>query len=134
MAVDELYCHRHRTLRRWERIGHPVDTSIFVLALGWLLLRPPSASHLWSYAVLAGLSCVVITKDEWQHKELCDGFENWLHALLFILHPTVLIWAGYLWWSEAEEFFFVIGSTVVLALGLLIYQILYWNVWRHDRQ
>lgn len=134
MGVDEFYCHQRRPLKRWERVGHPLDTLSYIFCLGFLLLVPPSVSALWVFGGLAAFSSLLITKDEWQHKELCDGFENWLHALLFVLHPVVLIWAGYLWWGGSVHFFSVVLSTAVLAFGFLLYQIFYWNVWRHDQQ
>lgn len=134
MGVDEFYCHRRRTLRRWERLGHPLDTISFVLCLLFLLLAAPSALNLAIYAGLCAFSCLFITKDEWQHRELCSGFENWLHAMLFMLHPVVLIWAGYLWWSDPASVEWVLLPALVLSGTFLIYQIVYWNVWRRDQQ
>jgi hypothetical protein len=130
MSIDEFYCHKRRTLKRWERFGHPLDTFVFIICLVFLLLATPEANAFWIYTVLATVSCLLITKDEWQHKLHCDAFENWLHALLFVLHPVVLIWAGYLWWSGSSRFFLVISSNVLLSICFLFYQVFYWNVWR----
>lgn len=132
MGVDEFYCHRHRKLRRWERLGHPLDTLSFLLCLLFLLFIVPSQMALYVYGALSVFSCLLITKDEWQHQELCSGFENWLHAVLFILHPVILIWAGYLWWSGSSHFFFTVGAAAGLSAGFLFYQTLFWNVWRRQ--
>jgi len=132
MTVDEFYCHRKRELRRWERIGHPADTLVFGACFAFLYFAKPSESTLGGYAALSIFSCLMISKDEWQHRELCTGFENWLHSLLFILHPVVLIWAGYLWWHDLGVP--LIPVALALTSGFFVYQILYWNVWRRDRQ
>lgn len=132
MTVDEFYCHRRRVLRRWERVGHPIDTLVFALCLAFLVFVAPSSAALWGYAGLSVFSCLMISKDEWQHQELCSGFENWLHALLFILHPVVLIWAGYLWFFGGADW--VLRASLGLTLGFFVYQTLYWNVWRRDQQ
>ena len=129
MTVDEFYCHRRRVLRPWERLGHPVDTLVFGLCLLFLYFSDVDKSNLRIYVGLSVFSCLLITKDEWQHGELCTGFENWLHAVLFLLHPVVLGWAGFLWWTGAREFLFLV---LVMVFGFFVYQILYWNVWRRD--
>lgn len=134
MGVDELYCHRKRELRRWERLGHPLDTLCFVLCLAFLLWRAPSEAALWIYGALAVFSCLFVTKDEWQHRELCGGMENWLHSVLFMLHPVLLIWAGWLWWQGSAVFFSVISGALGLSVFFGIYQLVFWNVWRRDQQ
>lgn len=132
MGLDEWLCHRRRQLRRWERLGHPIDTLSFVLCLVSLLTMFPTQGHRFVYGVLCLISCLCVTKDEWEHRELCSGFENWLHALLFMIHPILLIWAGWLWWQQAEHFVFVVGSAAVFSAGFGIYQMVYWNWIRHD--
>jgi len=132
MTVDEFYCHRRRPLRKWERIGHPVDTFFFSLCFVFLWFATPSENALWIYGGLAVVSCLLITKDEWQHLELCSGFENWLHAILFILHPVVLIWSGYLWWTGNPAAPFVLAVTLAVTILFFIYQTVYWNFLRHD--
>lgn len=130
LIVDELYCHRGRVLRRWERWGHPLDTFFFGICFLLLAVSLPSEATLYIYGGFAIVSCLLVSKDEWEHRELCSGFENWLHSLLFLLHPTVLIWAGYLWWSGQAGTMPVVVCTASLALFL--YQVVYWNVWRRD--
>lgn len=134
MTVDEFYCHQKRTLRRWERVGHPVDTITFAACFAFLYFAAPSVTTMWIYGALVGLSCLMISKDEWQHRELCSGFENWLHAILFILHPVVLIWTGHLWWTSDSSIALVLPATLGLTLLFLFYQIIYWNMWRRDQQ
>lgn len=126
MGVDEFYCHQRRSLRRWERIGHPLDTCTFLIALGALFV----SDRVWVFTVLAVFSCLFITKDEWEHRELSAAFENWLHAVLFVLHPVVLGWAGYLRFSGSAAFLPAVGTAFALASGFLVYQIVYWNWWR----
>jgi uncharacterized membrane protein SirB2 len=127
MGVDEFYCHRRREMRRWERVGHPLDTLVFLSALSLLLIFQPSPKTLVAFAVASLVSCLFITKDEWQHRELCTGFENWLHALLFLVHPVVLIWAGWLWWSQDPGFTWLVGGMAGLSAVFALYQTLYWN-------
>lgn len=136
VVVDEFYCHRQRRLGLWERIGHPLDTQFLIFCLAWLLYKEPgSIEALAVYTVLAALNCLFVTKDEWEHgRRGCSGFENWLHALLYLLHPVVLIWAGYLWWSGAEVFHRTVATFGALCSIFLVYQILYWNVFRYDQQ
>jgi hypothetical protein len=127
MVVDEIYCHRGRVLRRWERWGHPLDTVFYLACLLWILLVAPGPLALTVYAALSVGSSLFITKDEWQHRELCSGFENWLHSLLFLLHPLLLFTAGGLWFSGNELFYPVIGTVAGLSALFAVYQAVYWN-------
>jgi len=129
MAVDEGWFHRRRGLPRWERIGHPLDTLTLALCLGWLVAIPRGApSALPVYVGLAVLSTVFVTKDEGVHARLCSGGEHWLHALLFVLHPIVLIGFAVVWWSGAHPALLAVQLAATLAF--LAYQIVYWNVLR----
>lgn len=129
MGIDEFYCHQRRELRRWERIGHPLDTLLYLLCLTWLLMTNPSTGNLIVFCGLSVASCLFISKDEWQHRELCSGFENWLHSLLFMLYPVLLIWAGWLWWTVNSNFAFVGTITVAIGASFVAYQSFFWNVW-----
>ena len=128
MTVDEFYCHRRREMRRWERVGHPLDTLTYLICFLFLLFVDPSSVTLTGYAALAIFSCLFITKDEWQHRELCTPFENWLHSLLFILHPVVLIAAGWMWWSRADDLRIVVGAMAVATALFGVFQVVYWNL------
>jgi 2-polyprenyl-6-hydroxyphenyl methylase/3-demethylubiquinone-9 3-methyltransferase len=97
MGVDEFGFHRRRTVSRWEWLGHLLDTLVFLGCLACPLLVPPGPPQLRLYAALAAGSCLLITKDELVHRRLCSGGEQWLHAVLFILHPVVLIATACLW-------------------------------------
>ncbi|MDQ3368146.1 MAG: bifunctional 2-polyprenyl-6-hydroxyphenol methylase/3-demethylubiquinol 3-O-methyltransferase UbiG, partial [Myxococcota bacterium] len=128
MLVDEVWFHRRRGLPRWERIGHPLDTLTIVLCLGWLLAMPRDASAaLPGYVALAIGSSLFVTKDEPVHARLCSGGEQWLHAVLFVLHPIVLGAFGLLWWQGETGLLAVQLAVTVAFLG---YQVGYWNVWR----
>jgi hypothetical protein len=146
MVVDEFYFHRQRTLPRWERIGHPLDTLTVLLCWSVVWFVPPTPSSITVYAGLGVFSCLFVTKDEWVHKEYCRAGEQWLHALLFILHPLLMVSAGLLWpaigaknpaalssgWIRYEGFersFFAVNIALTLLFGL--YQLVYWNfIWK----
>jgi 2-polyprenyl-6-hydroxyphenyl methylase / 3-demethylubiquinone-9 3-methyltransferase len=126
MIVDEAYFHHRRELPRWERIGHPLDTLTIVLCLLWLLL----GGGLSVYIALAIASTLFVTKDEWVHAEHCRPGEQWLHAVLFALHPIVLAAFGYLAWHG--ETTLLVGQLAITS-GFMLYQLVYWNVLR-DRK
>lgn len=125
MGVDEFYFHRRRGLPRWERWGHPLDTATVLACYAVALALPPTSTSLAIYVALAIGSCVFITKDEFVHAEHCSPIEQWLHALLFVLHPIVLAAAGLLWWTGQTRLL-VLQAILIGAFGL--YQLVYWNV------
>jgi len=99
MFVDEIFFHRKRELPGWERWGHPVDTVFFLLPLSLTALLPATPLWVALYIGLSVVSSLVITKDEWVHAKECAPGEHWIHALLFVLHPCVLIGTAELWLS-----------------------------------
>ena len=142
IGIDEFWFHRLRGLPRWERIGHPIDTFSFFLCIAYLLFVPFSMKAIFPYALLAIVSCILVTKDELVHKEHCSGVENWFHATLFILHPITLAAAG-LMWPAAHGVAWIgtlpqepIVSFLQIQCGALFifmaYQILFWNIiWKN---
>ena len=146
IAFDEGYFHVRRGLPKWERIGHPIDTLSVLLCMGFVLFVPFSSHALIYYCLLASFSTILVTKDEFVHKHHCPASENWLHAILFTLHPITLISAAFIWpvsqgaevapwigrWLSAPEqlslFLKMQFGTMTL---FLIYQIVFWNiVWK----
>lgn len=128
MIVDEGWFHRQRGLPRWERIGHPLDTLTIAVCLAWLLCVPKAASvAVPGYIALAIASTLFVTKDEGVHAKNCSAGEHWLHAVLFTLHPIVLGAFAWLWWQG--EHGLLVGQLVV-TLGFMTYQVVYWNVVR----
>lgn len=125
IAFDEFYFHIKRGLPQWERIGHPIDTLSTLLCFLYVLLFPYSQTALIGYIFLAVLCCLMITKDEWIHKEQCDGQEQWLHALLFLNHSIMLLTLVFLW--KNRQFKFFIASQALLIFIFCLYQIVYWN-------
>jgi 2-polyprenyl-6-hydroxyphenyl methylase/3-demethylubiquinone-9 3-methyltransferase len=137
MALDEFGFHRRRALPRLEWLGHLLDTSLFLACLACPLLLRPEPAHLRLFGLLALLSCLLITKDEFLHQRLCTGGEHWIHAVLFILHPLVLVASGLLWISLGSSA--LLGLTipsgtlvqsmfllqVLLVSGFLVFQILH---------
>ncbi len=152
IGIDEVFFHRRRGLPRWERIGHPIDTFTVLLCMGYVLFVPYSKQAILPYALLAILSSLMVTKDEFVHKEHCPASEQWLHAILFILHPITLLSAALIWpcaqgietaawlssWIEKRHLLhsFLIGQVFAMFL-FMTYQIVYWNfIWKpgHDQQ
>lgn len=146
IGIDEFYFHVRRGLPKWERLGHPLDTLTVVACFIFVILVPYSSLALKIYIGLAVFSCVFVTKDEFVHKECCPASEQWLHALLFLNHPLVLIAAGLIWpiatgaggpsWlSGLEEHTgilrdFMLGQAL-FALLFCCYQTIYWNlIWK----
>jgi hypothetical protein len=146
MIVDEFYFHWRRVLPRWERFGHPLDTLTVLLCWSVVLFLPPTKGAIILYVGLSIFSCLFVTKDEWVHKEFCPAGEHWLHALLFVLHPLLMISAALLWpalhaqntqtlsfaWIDYEGFerAFLTGNTL-LTLLFGLYQFIYWNfLWK----
>ncbi len=147
IAIDEGYFHVRRGLPKWERIGHPIDTLSVLLCMGFVIWVPFSTKSLIIYCILAGFSSFLVTKDEFVHKEHCPALENWLHAVLFTLHPITLICAGLIWpvaqgvvvtawlasWLNSPTYlaFFLKGQFGAMTL-FLIYQIVFWNfLWKN---
>lgn len=126
---DEFYFHHKRGLPRWERIGHPLDTLSVVVCFAFVLLFPYTKLLLWLFVALGVLSCLLVTKDEFVHKEHCNAQEQWLHALLFLNHPLVLISIGWMWMQGAAYRPFMLIQLASAAL-FCFYQVVYWNfVW-----
>ncbi|HEY8947079.1 MAG TPA: hypothetical protein VIM73_22700 [Polyangiaceae bacterium] len=123
ISIDEVH-HRQRGLPRWERIGHPMDTASVLACYLVALLFEPARTTLVAYAVLAAFSCLLITKDEFVHARRCEPTEHWLHALLFVLHPLILIAAALLWLA-GERLVLSIAALSTALFGL--YQSVYWN-------
>lgn len=147
ITSDEWMFHRQRGLPRWERIGHPLDTLSILLCFGYLLLFPPTPTFLKWYMGLATVSALLVTKDEWVHKELCPAAEQWLHAILFLNHPLLLTAAGLIWWQQEHSMPLLteilgplpnwcgpfLQMQLIGCLLFFLYQAIYWNfVWRES--
>lgn len=129
MAADEFWFHRKRGLPRWERIGHPLDTLTVVVCLVWMLSVEPGTLTRGVYIALAVFSCLFVTKDEPVHRRYCSAAEQWLHAILFLLHPVVLAGAAFLW-LERPFLALICG----LMVGFAVYQFIFWNiVWPRNK-
>ena len=123
MGVDEFGFHHQRTVPRWEWRGHALDTSVFLACLACPFVLPATPPNIRLYGVLAVVSCLLITKDEFIHQRLCSGGEHWVHALLFILHPIVLIATAFLWISLGTHAVMGIPTpTLAWARGMLLFQ------------
>ena len=148
IAVDECVFHIQRDLPKWERIGHPLDTLTVLFCMGYVLLVPFSKTAMIVYVCLAVFSSLFVTKDEFVHKKHCPASEQWLHAVLFTMHPVVLATAGFIWpvvqgakvspwiahWLDNAPALrlFLWGQCAAMTVFFL-YQIIYWN-WIRDQQ
>lgn len=149
MVVDEFYFHRRRGLPPWERIGHPLDTATVMIAYWIIQLFPPEFLSILAFGVVATFSALLVTKDEWIHSAYCGGGEQWMHSLLFLVHPLIFI-SAFLYWPAIHHLspglFFpsmlnpegfsefaglirwnFVGLMIVIHLFFL-YQVVYWNL------
>ena len=148
IAFDEGYFHYRRGLPKWERIGHPIDTFSVLICMAFVLFVPFSKTSLAIYIALAVFSSILVTKDEFVHKEHCPASENWLHAVLFTLHPITLISAGFIWpvvqgvevtpwiaeWLSAKKELALFLKMQCASMALFMsYQIIFWNVIWKDK-
>lgn len=131
MLVDEFYFHYKRSLPRWERLGHPLDTITVIIIFIILAITDPLFETPPILFVMIIFSCLFITKDEWVHQEHCSGGELWLHALLFVVHPIVLFLA----WASWKESGFSVPHQIQLTMLIvfLLYQVIYWNLIKSEK-
>lgn len=131
MTWDEFHFHARRGLGKWERIGHPLDTLAFLFCLALVGFGPMTPGRLSLYLGAALFSTLLITKDEWVHARECTPMEQWLHAILFAIHPVVLIEAAWLWQdlgpSGSRLARVAFSGYFVTVLLFFSYQTLYWN-------
>lgn len=125
MFFDEFYFHHKRGLPTWEKIGHPIDSFFVFLCYFFLNFNLPTPGNIKVYIALCAFSCLLITKDEFVHTERCEAKENWLHALLFVLHPITFLAAGFIWYNQPNAPFLMIQSTIIFVF--MLYQIFYWG-------
>lgn len=151
MAFDEWCYHIRRELPLWERIGHPLDTLSFFLCTLFVLFVPFETGWIKWYVVLALFSTLLVTKDEFVHHEHCEKEEQWVHAVLFTLHPIMLTLLGCIWpvihgfklpplWSflveHEQEITLFVELLSFSILAFFFYQLIYWNFVRrsYDQQ
>lgn len=131
LFIDEFFFHRKRGLPLWEIVGHPLDSLSVVVCYGYLYFFDYGPTTAVIYILLAIFSCVLITKDEVIHAAQASARENWLHSLLFILHPVPLIGAGLLWAANTEKLMF--GLMGAFVFSFMAYQIFYWGIFAKKR-
>lgn len=124
MFFDEFYYHHKRRLGKWESIGHPIDSFFFLICFGFCALFQISDFHFYIFIALSIISTLIITKDEWVHSEQSYPTENWLHSILFIIHPVAL---GALYFAWKFNFKTVIQVQAFIIAVFMLYQIIYWN-------
>lgn len=126
ILVDEFGFHHRRELPRWERWGHPLDTLTALAPFLLMAVTAPGGAASLAILALMLFSCGFVTKDEWVHARLCGGEEGWLHALMFMLHPTIFVLAWSVWREAGPQplFWHVTGALALFCA----YQALYWNL------
>jgi hypothetical protein len=131
MVVDEFWFHHKRGLRAWEKWGHPFDTLTVIAAFAYLWNRDFGTKEAVIFAVLSFFSCLFVTKDEWVHAKECPATEQWLHAVLFVLHPLVFLSGGFGWWlwsrGELALFPVMLGFQIGVLSVFGVYQVAYWQ-------
>jgi hypothetical protein len=125
MGIDEVF-HMKRGLGLWERLGHPLDSLTVFVPLAYIAINECISISSTVFIILATFSCLFITKDEFVHASECKGIENWLHSMLFILHPVVFLCAFLLWRDHPEDQFIQFQPLVVGFF--MLYQILRWSI------
>jgi hypothetical protein len=146
MIIDEFYFHMKRILPKWERIGHPLDTLFFLACFVVVIFFSMTKMSIIFYIILSCISCVFIIKDEFIHLKHCSKYEQMLHALMFILHPVLLIILFLSWSSFTKPYFDflqIIHSPIIKniiwfqfssAIVFLFYQVIYWNYLFKDKE
>jgi hypothetical protein len=142
MVFDEFYYHIRRGLPQWERIGHPIDTISVVGSFWYLFTHSFSYENMIVFSGLALFSSFLVTKDEFVHSTACAPGEQWLHALLFVLHPLIFVAAGLIWCARGgglhpnllsamnadwDFLWIAVKAQACLAVLFLQYQIVFWN-------
>jgi hypothetical protein len=128
MAVDEFYAHRRRGLPDFEIWGHPLDTIGFAIPAAIAAFAPYNSWTMAAFITASLLSTLLVTKDEWVHAKACNGFEHWLHAVLFLLHTPLLISLCSAWQRQTAS---SVRITLPFVLaGFAIYQLWYWHSFR----
>lgn len=120
MFFDEFYFHHKRGLGKWERIGHPIDSFFFLVPF----LYSQYFTNTSIFVALCLFSSLLVTKDEFIHKQECLASEQWLHALLFLIHPVALFALWTAWREGLDE---IIKIQAIIILVFMIYQIVTWN-------
>lgn len=125
MGLDE-HIHSKRDLGLWERFGHPLDTLTVFVPISFVAVKDFTDERLTVYVILSVFSCLFITKDEFVHTKVCSGIENWIHSLLFVLHPMIFLCSGLIWKYHPEDEFLTYQA--ILVGIFMIYQILRWSI------
>jgi hypothetical protein len=135
---DEFYFHHKRGLPLWERLGHPLDTLTVLACFSFVLLNEATKENIMIYIGLALFSCLFITKDEFIHHEESNAKEQWLHSVLFVLHPITLLVLSLYWFEsltsnllvggEHQLFEQFVKGQFIITIIFLSYQILYWSI------
>lgn len=124
MGYDEVL-HKRRGLGPWEKLGHPIDTLTVFAPLSFITINEYSYHRLIIFIILGAFSCLVVTKDEFIHTQECEAIENWVHSMLFILHPMIFAASAIIWKYHPEDDFLTVQA---IGVGVfMIYQVIRWS-------
>ena len=128
ISVDEFYFHRKRGLPGWELLSHPLDTLCLLGCFAFALTQSYNPMNIKIYIGLCVLSSLLVTKDEAVHRRVCSAAECWLHSILFLIHPVVLMDVAVLWKDSLDKSSVPQERTALLilisaAFLFLLYQI-----------
>lgn len=120
MFFDEFIFHHQRGLKKWERVGHPIDSFFFFLPFAYTQIF----SNVEIFIGLCVFSSFLVTKDEFVHHKECGAKEQWLHAVLFLIHPVALYGLWVAWRNDLNQIIQIQSAVIFI---FMIYQILFWN-------
>jgi hypothetical protein len=135
ITFDEFYFHHKRGLGWWERLGHPVDTLAILICYLFIQYFLPTTQNILIFIILSIFSTLIITKDEFVHNLECGQAEQWLHSILFVIHPITLMILGLTWTNSLalsieniKVFNFFIKGQIIFICLFMSFQILYWSI------
>ena len=120
MFFDEFKFHHQRGLKKWERIGHPIDSLFFLIPFLYTL----KFTSTYLFIGLCIFSSLLVTKDEFVHAKECGASEQWLHSVLFLMHPVAFVG---LWVAWQNNFVVIVQLQSLLIFMFMLYQVIYWN-------
>ncbi|RHX93798.1 hypothetical protein DLM76_12420 [Leptospira yasudae] len=139
-AIDEFYFHWKRGLPTWERIGHSIDIVFTIIPYSILIFFEYDQTNLLVYVIFALISCMTVVKDVWVHNRECEASEEFIHGLMSMLHPILLLIPALLWPSfhggqssillskDATMFKFFFTAIYIGSFVWLAYNFIFWNM------
>ncbi|MBS1985442.1 MAG: hypothetical protein JST16_14850 [Bdellovibrionales bacterium] len=96
LILDETKNHSRRPIGRRERMGLILDALMLAWLASFVFFVKYSEGMAFVYGALALLTLLLVTRQELHVRE-CDRRERWMHSLLFISYPLVVITLAAFW-------------------------------------